>query len=157
MLDNRLIITYAGESGLFADTYTEQELAIAAEKYLSALGDIKALLLSGELGAGKTTLAACILKAAGAQDIITSPTFTICNTYETPLLKGFILHADLYRIRSFAELEQTGFFELLEQAELTLIEWGEPIKDFLARYAEINILIDGEKRSYTFSKFYNHK
>jgi tRNA threonylcarbamoyladenosine biosynthesis protein TsaE len=121
--------------------------------YLSALGDIKILLLNGKLGAGKTTLAAHILKAAGVQDIITSPTFTVCSTYEAPPLNGFVLHADLYRVRSFSELEQTGFFELLEQAELALIEWGEPLKDFLASYAEINILVNGERRSYIFGKF----
>ncbi|MDR2400899.1 MAG: tRNA (adenosine(37)-N6)-threonylcarbamoyltransferase complex ATPase subunit type 1 TsaE [Deferribacteraceae bacterium] len=143
----------------FTDLYSEGELLKAAKKYLSALGDIKVILLNGELGAGKTALACRILEAAGARDIITSPTFTVCSTYEiSPNNRQsgeppFALHADLYRIRSFSELEQTGFFELLDRAELAVIEWGGAIKDFLARYAEINILVSGEERRYTFRKF----
>jgi tRNA threonylcarbamoyl adenosine modification protein YjeE len=132
--------------------YSESELKQAAKNYLSALGDIKIILLTGELGAGKTTLARHLLREAGARDIVTSPTFTVCNTYDVG--ETFLLHADLYRVRSIAELEQTGFFELLENSALAVIEWGELIKDLLARFAEINILINGEKRKYEFNKPY---
>jgi tRNA threonylcarbamoyl adenosine modification protein YjeE len=130
--------------------YSESELEQAAKRYLSALGDIKIILLTGELGAGKTTLAKHLLYEAGVRDVITSPTFTVCNTYD--IGETFLLHADLYRVQSIAELEQTGFFELLENSALAVIEWGKLIKDLLARFAEINILVDGEKRRYEFNK-----
>jgi tRNA threonylcarbamoyladenosine biosynthesis protein TsaE len=137
---------------VFSGVYREEDLPEAAEKYLSALDGIKIILLTGELGAGKTTLARHLLLAAGVGEIITSPTFTLCNTYEVADSR-FILHSDLYRINSVPELEQTGFFELLDSAALAVIEWGEPLKDLLASYVEINILINGKERDYVYSRY----
>lgn len=126
----------------------EDGLESLSDEILSLTGSIKYILLYGDLGAGKTTLVRHIACAAGIPDIISSPTFSIHNTYEGRIK---ILHSDLYRIESVSELEQTGFFELLDAADLALIEWPDkvPLKDMLERYIEIHILSLGDKRSYT--------
>jgi tRNA threonylcarbamoyladenosine biosynthesis protein TsaE len=140
------------ETVVFSGVYKEEDLPEAAEKYLSALDGTKVILLTGELGAGKTTLARHLLLAAGVDEIITSPTFTLCNTYEIQGAR-LILHSDLYRIESVPELEQTGFFELLDNAALAVIEWGESLKYLLASYVEINILINGKERYYVYGRY----
>jgi tRNA threonylcarbamoyladenosine biosynthesis protein TsaE len=106
--------------------------------------EYKYLLLYGELGAGKTTLTKNIVAALGIDEIVTSPTFSIHNTYRGDDL--VVLHSDLYRLGNMTELEQTGFFELLESADVMIIEWANKfgVKDMLARYAEINIIIVDE-------------
>ena len=92
------------------------------------------ILLSGEVGAGKTTLIKEILKILKVNDNVNSPTFSIINEYLSDDKKT-IYHIDLYRIKNIDELHSIGFFEYLESNNLCFIEWGNMIENKIkARY-----------------------
>jgi len=90
-------------------------------------GDLVAL--EGDLGAGKTAFARAVIHAlAGAEVEVPSPTFTLVQRYELPGL--VLLHADLYRLRDPAEVEELGLEEALEEG-VVLVEWPERAGDAL--------------------------
>lgn len=86
-------------------------------------GDL--LVLSGDLGAGKTFLARAMGRALGvAKDVrITSPTFTLVHQYPARLP---LVHADLYRVQEARGLVELGLQELRGDGAVVLVEWGEP-------------------------------
>ena len=86
------------------------------------------ILLSGEVGAGKTTLIKEILKILKVNDNVNSPTFSIINEYLSDDKKT-IYHIDLYRIKNIDELHSIGLFEYLESNNLCFIEWGNMIEN----------------------------
>jgi len=91
------------------------------------------LALSGDLGAGKTTLVQTIARDLGVIEAVTSPTFVIMNQYETTD-KYFskLIHIDAYRIEDIAEMKTLGFETLLKRPNtLICIEWAERIKPLL--------------------------
>jgi tRNA threonylcarbamoyladenosine biosynthesis protein TsaE len=82
------------------------------------------VLLIGDLGAGKTTLAKGIVEglgAAGADDV-SSPTFTLIHEYGDPVK---VYHADLYRLDTVEQVRGLGIEELFDKPAIVLIEWGE--------------------------------
>jgi len=81
------------------------------------------VLLIGNLGAGKTTLAKGIISGLGAAepDDVSSPTFTLIHEYAG----GRIYHVDLYRLDDEREVSTLGLEELFERDAMVLIEWGE--------------------------------
>ena len=109
----------------------EKDTKLVAERFckLINLGDF--ILLSGNLGVGKTTLVKCIinsLQRINKQEIseVPSPTFNITNEYQ--IKKILIKHYDLYRIKNEKELNNLGIQENLKK-QITLIEWPEIAKN----------------------------
>jgi len=88
----------------------------------AGLGRGDSVALTGDLGAGKTTLARAVLTALGVRETMPSPTFTLVQSYLTPRLQ--VRHYDLYRIEQEAELDELGLDEALEDGAV-LIEWPE--------------------------------
>jgi tRNA threonylcarbamoyladenosine biosynthesis protein TsaE len=81
------------------------------------------LYLSGDLGAGKTTLAKGFARACGITVPVRSPTYTLVNVHEAGALT--LVHLDLYRLRDPGELEHLGLREWAQAGCLWLIEWPE--------------------------------
>lgn len=82
------------------------------------------VLLTGDLGAGKTTLTKGITEGRGAAkpDEVSSPTFTLIHEYGEPVT---VYHADLYRLETLAQAARLGLEEIFERPALVLVEWGE--------------------------------
>lgn len=82
------------------------------------------VLLIGDLGAGKTTLAQGIVEGLGAarEDDVSSPTYTLVHEYGDPVR---VYHIDLYRLDSVEQVRGVGYEEILERDALVLVEWGE--------------------------------
>jgi len=104
--------------------YTLEDIDKYALEIVNRLPAKGEVYLEGEMGAGKTTLIKTILRILGVKDIISSPTFSLVNTYELPNHKP-IYHSDLYRVENEEELYDIGFDEYLESNSLIFIEWSE--------------------------------
>ena len=116
--------------------------AALGEKIAAVLraGDVVAL--SGGLGAGKTTLARAIIAALGYQGEVPSPSFAIIETYDPPLLRLPLVHADFYRLDDPAELAELGLEHYREGAAL-LAEWPEHAGGFGNEPACLSIRLEG--------------
>lgn len=108
-------------------------------------GDV--VLLSGELGAGKTTLVRLIAEGIGADTrLVSSPTFTIAHEYPTPA-GPTVVHVDAYRLdgEDADELDRLGWDRLLSADTVALIEWGERIAGLLdGEPARLTLTHEGE-------------
>ena len=117
-------------------------------------GDV--LALSGEVGAGKTTFAQHFIGALlKTPEPVTSPTFTLVQSYET-LYPWRVFHADLYRLKHAAELDELGLQDAFD-GHVTLIEWPE-IAEALLPPGRLNLhfTLDGEGRNVMMSSNSNH-
>jgi len=90
-------------------------------------GDV--LALSGGLGAGKTTLARAVLSGLGFVGEVPSPTFTIIETYDPPLVRLPVVHADFYRLEHPREAAELGLADYREGAAL-IAEWPDHADGF---------------------------
>ena len=99
----------------------------AGESFAQVLrpGDI--VLLSGPLGAGKTTFSKGVARGLGVRDRVTSPTFTMVRQHEAHNDQGIttLHHCDVYRVESLGEVLDLDLGELVEENAVALVEWGE--------------------------------
>lgn len=101
------------------------------------------ILITGEVGTGKTTLIKEYCKLIGVEETVNSPTYTLINEYQNK--RGKIVHMDLYRVKDINEINELGFFEYLEN-NIVIIEWPEVILKMIdIKYSMINITFINEK------------
>jgi tRNA threonylcarbamoyladenosine biosynthesis protein TsaE len=132
---------------------TEHELRDWGEQLGRSINPPLLITLTGELGAGKTTLAQAICLGYGVQEAITSPTYALVQEYTAP--QSTVFHIDLYRVESPEQLTNLGWEDILASRALILVEWPEragprlpedhlPIDiDYIAGDASRRILLAG--------------
>jgi len=123
--------------------FNKEEISDISQKILNKIINInydkaKILALSGDLGAGKTTLTQEIAKSFGIKDKIISPTFVIMKFYNIdPKSKYYshfkrLIHIDAYRLEKFEDLLKIGWTDLVEDKDnLIIIEWPERVEGIL--------------------------
>jgi tRNA threonylcarbamoyladenosine biosynthesis protein TsaE len=107
-----------------------------------------AIALTGDLGAGKTTLVHGVARALGYEGPVASPTFTLVREYRTPRLT--VLHADVYRLDRMQEVVDLELEELLEDSGVLLVEWGDAVETLLPEdhlVVELTVPGEGEERA----------
>lgn len=126
-------ITDMTDLAIAAEALVEQARAIAVEFPEVAT----VLALSGDLGAGKTTLVQLLARMLGVTDTVTSPTFVVMKQYETANeMFSDLVHIDAYRIEDTDEMRPLGFASLLAQSGVLIcIEWAKRIESLLPAHA----------------------
>ena len=131
---------------------------LAAEADTLALGAVLArglrpgmvIYLSGDLGAGKTTLARGVLRGLGITERVKSPTFTLLELYTISSL--YLYHFDFYRFNHSDEWADAGFREYFNRESVCLVEWPEKAGGQLpAPDVKIEMEVEGSGRSVTIS------
>ncbi|MEI6498826.1 MAG: tRNA (adenosine(37)-N6)-threonylcarbamoyltransferase complex ATPase subunit type 1 TsaE [bacterium] len=121
-------------------SYSESDTIKFAQEVSKAVKGGDVLLLSGELGAGKTSFSKALAFALGIEEVVTSPTFVILKKYRLPVAQNHIkelVHTDCYRLTTLADAESIGLAEYLAQDDLViLIEWPENIASIIPERAK---------------------
>ena len=116
-------------------SHSENDTIKFADEFASKQDRHSIIVLSGDLGSGKTKFTEGVLRHFGLEDEISSPTFTIVNEYDAKDFK--IFHFDLYRLADVDEFYAMGGEEYLQNG-LCIFEWGEMIEEILqTRYTKI--------------------
>jgi tRNA threonylcarbamoyladenosine biosynthesis protein TsaE len=120
------------EQVLEYETKSSAGTVAIGRKLAELLAPPKVMILSGDLGAGKTTLVKGIADALGAAepDEVTSPTFSLVHEYSGTLhgKPVKLLHLDLYRLDAERQLDPLGLEEMHTPDAIILVEWGEKFK-----------------------------
>ena len=106
--------------------------------------DVIEIHLVGELGAGKTFLTKSILNSLGWQGIVKSPTYTLCDEYETEDI--LFLHVDLYRLNDVSEIQILDLDRQSEKLKVIIIEWPEIIGESRGFDLKVNLNYKDEGR-----------
>ena len=133
-------------SALRFETRSDEETRDVGRRLAPLLPGNATVLLIGNLGAGKTTLAKGIVAGRGAAqpEEVASPTFTLIHEYGNPVS---VYHIDLYRLEVAEEVRRLGVEDLFDSNALVLIEWGERFPELLPdNRIEIRIRQTGEDR-----------
>lgn len=127
-------------------SHSENDTIKFADEFASKLDGHSIIVLSGDLGSGKTKFTEGVLKHFGLEDEISSPTFTIVNEYDAKDFK--IFHFDLYRLADVDEFYAMGGEEYLQNG-LCIFEWGEMIEEILqTHYTKITFSRDTENTDF---------
>ena len=123
-------------------THSEEETLALGERLAAKLPSKCVVLLIGQLGAGKTTIAKGIVKGLGAapQEEVSSPTFTLIHEY-----RPNVYHVDLYRLDRPEQLATLGLEEIFDRDAVVLIEWGDRFPDIVpSEHIEIRLRATGK-------------
>src|ERR1700681_1537853 len=117
---------YRSYSGVTEEviTHSAEETTLWGREFAKRLKPPVLLLLTGDLGSGKTTLTKGIVAGLGAanEDEVTSPTFTLVHVYGNT---DKVYHGDLYRVESFHDFETLGLEDLFASPAVVILEWSE--------------------------------
>jgi len=118
-------------------THSPEETLALGRKLAAELRPPCLVLLEGELGSGKTTLAKGIVAGLGvaSESEVTSPSFTLVHEYGR---ERKVYHVDLYRVESARDLATLGLEDLIDERAIVLVEWGEKL-DFPAPQVRIKL------------------
>ena len=105
-------------------THSSEETTNWGREFATRLRPPVLVLLTGDLGTGKTTLTKGIVSGLGAasEDDVTSPTFTLVHVYGKA---AKVFHADLYRIETFHDFETLGMEDMFASPAVVILEWSE--------------------------------
>lgn len=123
----------------------EETMGVGAQLAADAKPD-DCIVLTGDLGAGKTHFTKGFAAALGVKEDVTSPTFAIVEEYEGTKLR--LLHWDLYRLEEDWELEDVDWYGLTESGAVSLVEWGDKFPDALPDdylHVDIRVADDGTR------------
>lgn len=126
------------------ESFSENDTFEIAKNIAKELKKGSIVCLDGDLGVGKTIFAKGFAKGLGIEDDITSPTFTLVQSYES--LDNVLHHFDVYRISDESEMDEIGYEEYFFSDAICLIEWSFLIPDLIPENAiRISIEKDMEK------------
>ncbi len=124
-------------------TKSPEETYVLGKKIGGLLKPGDVVAITGELGAGKTTLIKGLAEGLGVADFVSSPSFIIINEYSG---KFPFYHIDLYRLEEVREIEELGVTEYFERGGIVAIEWAEKLAGLLPeRFIAVTIELLGEK------------
>lgn len=128
------------------------ELSKVAEELLTFANGDKFFIFEGEMAAGKTTFIKAFCEQLGITDVVSSPTFSIVNEYESKF--GPVYHFDFYRVKNIREAYDIGYEEYFYSDDYCLVEWPSKVEELLPEtYIQVDITITAETgRTFTFSK-----
>jgi tRNA threonylcarbamoyladenosine biosynthesis protein TsaE len=111
--------------------------------------DYPVILLTGEMGAGKTTFTSQLVRSFDKSLNPNSPTFNLMNEYKTSEFS--IFHFDLYRLKSSEEVDNLGFEEIWGKQGLSIVEWWQIATDYFDKSAiEVKLeVVDEQRRRFT--------
>ena len=121
---------------------SEEETRSIGRRLGQKLQPPQVVLLTGELGAGKTVLTQAMAAGLQVEDpsLVRSPSFTLINEY--PSARGRIYHVDLYRLEGADDFHSIGLEEILEREAVVIIEWGEKLDLPVDDPVRVRILVD---------------
>ncbi len=129
------------------DSHSQEDTLRIGQSFGSRLHPPAIVLLTGELGAGKTIFTKGIVTALGVSgdEIVRSPSFSLVNIYDTPA--GQVFHVDLYRLNSSRDLQSIGFEEILASDAIVIVEWAEKLAFPIPGAHTVQIEIDASSGS----------
>jgi tRNA threonylcarbamoyladenosine biosynthesis protein TsaE len=133
-------------SGLNLATASPEETKAVGGALAGLLRPADVVSLTGDLGAGKTTLVQGAAQALGVEDPVLSPTFTLVREYQGRVP---IYHLDVYRLERLQDVIDLGFEELLDRGGIVFVEWGDAIDVLLPPEhlrVELSLPADGQER-----------
>jgi tRNA threonylcarbamoyladenosine biosynthesis protein TsaE len=108
-------------------THSAEETIAWGREFAARLKPPLMILLSGDLGSGKTTLTKGIVSGLGVarEEDVTSPTFTLLHVYGAENSEQRVFHGDLYRIEKFHDFETLGMEDIFLKPAIVILEWSE--------------------------------